>query len=199
MTSPRREPVLQVRLRVEQDIFVARRLGREVARAVGLERQDQTRFATALSEIGRVLLAGGGAADVAFMPTPGSPPTLWVEMVSPAAPRAAVADDTMPVRRLVDTMEVADAEAGTVVRMSRRLPAQAPPLTSARLDEIRAELAALSPGSPLEELADQNEQLIAALDEVRAQRDELARLNAELEDTNSGVMALYHQLSDELE
>ena len=45
----------------------------------------------------------------------------------------------------------------------------------------------------------QNQQLIAALDEVRAQRDDLARLNAELEETNRGVMALYHQLSDELE
>jgi len=48
-------------------------------------------------------------------------------------------------------------------------------------------------------LSVQNQQLIAALDEVRAQRDDLARLNAELEETNRGVMALYHQLSAELE
>jgi signal transduction histidine kinase len=55
------------------------------------------------------------------------------------------------------------------------------------------------PGTPFDELAVQNQQLIATLDEVRAQRDDLARLNAELEETNRGVMALYHQLSDELE
>jgi signal transduction histidine kinase len=67
-------------------------------------------------------------------------------------------------------------------------------------------VAAHVPGSPLDELAVQNQQLIAALNEVRAQRDELAaqrddlaRLNAELEETNRGVMALYHQLSQELE
>jgi signal transduction histidine kinase len=60
-------------------------------------------------------------------------------------------------------------------------------------------LAAHVPGTALDELAVQNEQLIAALDEVRAQRDDLARLNAELEETNRGVMALYHQLSEELE
>jgi signal transduction histidine kinase len=197
--TTRGEPVLLVRLRAEPDIFVARQLGREVARAVGLERQDQTRFATALSEVGRVLFAAGGATDVAFLPTPGDPPTLWVHMVSPAAGVDAVAADTMPVRRLVDTMEVTDEQAGTVVRMSRRLPVQAPPLTPDRMDDIRGELARLAPGSPLDELADQNAQLIAALDEVRAQRDELARLNAELEETNRGVMALYHQLSDELE
>jgi signal transduction histidine kinase len=197
--TPPAEPVLRVLLRAEPDLFVARRLGREVARIVGLERQDQTRFATALSEVGRVLFAAGGTTDVAFLPTPGDPPTLWVHMVGPAAGVDAVAADTMPVRRLVDTMEVTDERAGTVVRMSRRLPAQAPPLTPDRMDDIRGELAGLAPGPPLDELADQNAQLIAALDEVRAQRDELARLNAELEETNRGVMALYHQLSDELE
>ena len=76
---------------------------------------------------------------------------------------------------------------------------RAAPLTPDRLDEMRAELAAPAPGTPLDELAVQNQQLLAALDEVRAQRDELARLNAELEETNRGVMALYHQLSEELE
>jgi signal transduction histidine kinase len=67
------------------------------------------------------------------------------------------------------------------------------------MDDIRAELAHHVPGTPFDELAVQNQQLIAALDEVRAQRDDLARLNAELEETNRGVMALYHQLSSELE
>ena len=42
--------LLTFRLRVEQDIFIARQLGREVTRAVGLESQDQTRVATALSD-----------------------------------------------------------------------------------------------------------------------------------------------------
>jgi len=103
------------------------------------------------------------------------------------------------VGRLVDTMEVGDGGTGTVVRMSRRLPTSAPPLTRARMDDIRARLEAHVPGTPLDELAVQNQQLIAALDEVRTQRDDLARLNGELEETNRGVMALYHQLSDELE
>jgi signal transduction histidine kinase len=96
-------------------------------------------------------------------------------------------------------MEVGDDETGTVVRMARRLPASAPRLTPERMDEIRAGLARHVPGTPLDELNVQNQQLIAALDEVRAQRDDLARLNAELEETNRGVMALYHQLSEELE
>jgi signal transduction histidine kinase len=85
------------------------------------------------------------------------------------------------------------------VRLSRRLPAGAPPLTPQRLDELRAELGALAAGTPLDELAVQNQQLLAALDEVRRQRDDLARLNEELQETNNGVMALYNELSGELE
>jgi signal transduction histidine kinase len=190
--------VLRLRLRTEQDIFTVRQLGREVARVAGLENQDRTRFATALSEVGRVLLTQGGGAHVSFELEPGNRADLWVTMTSPAA-AAAVARGAGPVSRLVDTMEVADAPEGSVVRMSRRLPASAAPLTPARMDEIRTELADLVPGTPLDELSAQNGQLIAALDEVRAQRDELARLNAELEETNRGVLALYHQLSAELE
>ncbi|GAA0436882.1 sensor histidine kinase [Actinoplanes capillaceus] len=197
MTS---EPLMRMRLRVEQDIFVVRQLGREVARTVGLESQDQTRVATALSEVARVLLAVGLHAEVTFTVPAIGVPSLLVTMAHPGAGAAArVAGQLQQVGRLVDTMEVDEGESGTVVRMSRRLPPGAPLLTPERMSEIRAGLSQHVPGTPLDELAVQNQQLIAALDEVRAQRDDLARLNAELEETNRGVMALYNQLSQELE
>jgi signal transduction histidine kinase len=191
---------MRMPLRIEQDIFVVRQLGREVARAVGLEAQDQTRMATAISEVGRVMLAGGPQAEVAFTITSNGVPVLEVAVRNPVPGDAArLAPQLGQVGRLVDTMEVGDEENGTVVRMLRRLPASAPELTSERMEEIRADLARHVPGTPLDELSVQNQQLIAALDEVRRQRDDLARLNAELEETNRGVMALYHQLSAELE
>jgi signal transduction histidine kinase len=195
-----RFPLIRMRIRVEQDVFAVRQLGREVARIVGMEAQDQTRLATALSEVGRLMLAGGSDADVAFVALPGGVHTLQVELENPVPGDALrLAPQLEQVGRLVDSMEVGDGEIGTVVRMSRRLPPGAPPLSADRMDEIRASLADHVPGTPLDELAVQNQQLITALNEVRAQRDDLARLNAELEETNRGVMALYHQLSDELE
>jgi signal transduction histidine kinase len=200
MTAPGARPLMRMRLRVEQDVFVVRQLGREVARAVGLEQQDETRLATALSEVGRVMLAAGPDADVEFTAEPDGVPTLRVAVGNPRPGGAAgIGAQLVQVGRLVDTLEVGDEKTGTVVRMARRLPAGAPGLTPERMDEIRADLAQHVPGTPLDELSVQNHQLVAALDEVRAQRDDLARLNAELEETNHGVMALYHQLSDELE
>jgi signal transduction histidine kinase len=191
---------MKMRLRIEQDVFVVRQLGREVVRLVGLEVQDQTRVATAISEVGRVMLAEGREAEVAFTIVSNGVSVLEVAVRNPVPGGAArLAPQLEPVGRLVDTMEVDDEETGTVVRMLRRLPASAPTLTPERMDDIRERLAAHVPGTPLDELNVQNQQLIAALDEVRRQRDDLARLNAELEETNRGVMALYNQLSEELE
>ncbi|TDC82051.1 sensor histidine kinase [Micromonospora sp. KC606] len=189
-------------LRVEQDIFIVRQRAREVAAAVGLEHQDQIRVATALSEVARDLLRVVGGADVAFTvaEAPGGRGALWVDLtpVRPL-PEGRYEPQSGAVGRLLDTLGVSSREGDTVVRMSRRIPASTAPLTSARLAELRAQLGHTAPASALDELATQNEQLIAALDEVRGQRDELAVLNAELEETNRGVMALYTQLSEELE
>jgi len=198
MTPP--DPLIRTRIRVEQDVFAVRQLGREVARVLGLETQDQTRLATALSEVGRLLVAAHRETDVAFTAAPDGVPTLRVELKYPVLGDAARLNPQLAqVRRLVDTMEVGDGQLGTVVRMSRRLPPSAPPLSADRMNDIRAQLAGHVPGTPYDELTVQNQQLIGALDEVRAQRDDLARLNTELEETNRGVMALYHQLSGELE
>ncbi|WP_033339293.1 sensor histidine kinase [Catenuloplanes japonicus] len=186
--------LLRMVLRREHDIFVVRQRGREVAAAVGLEHQDQIRLATALSDLGRLLLAVPGDADVTFVAQPGTPPRLVVEIVAGSGAAAALAGDpaAAAAKRLVDELEVDGGESRTRVRLSRRLPIGAAPLTGERIADLRERLAANEPGTPLDELTVQNRELLAALDAVRAQRDELA-------ETNQGVMALYNELSQELE
>ncbi len=55
------------------------------------------------------------------------------------------------------------------------------------------------PESTLDELRRNNQDLIAALEDVTRQKEQLLLLNAELQETNRGVMALYSELSEELE
>ncbi len=55
------------------------------------------------------------------------------------------------------------------------------------------------PESTLEELRRNNQDLIATLEDVTRQKEQLLLLNAELQETNRGVMALYSELSEELE
>ena len=55
-------PLMTVALTEENDIVVARRRAREIAGLLGFEAQDQTRIATAVSEIARnaTMYGGGG-------------------------------------------------------------------------------------------------------------------------------------------
>jgi len=51
----------------------------------------------------------------------------------------------------------------------------------------------------LEALRIHNQDLLSALEDLQARQDDLVRANAELEETNRGVLALHAELSEELE
>ncbi|GAA4245566.1 ATP-binding protein [Dactylosporangium darangshiense] len=180
-------PVLRMVLREEHDVFVLRQRGREVAAALGMEYQDQVRVATALSEIGR--LVPGATVTFAALDDPW--PHLAI-VVSPGRVGTGMAEGVAAAARLMDEVRVEDER----IVLTRRLPGQ---VGAQRLEQARAELAQSVPTTALDELSVQNRQLVSALEEVQAHRDELLQLNAELEETNRGVMALYTQLSEELE
>ncbi|MEU7866704.1 ATP-binding protein [Dactylosporangium sp. NPDC049140] len=180
-------PVLRMLLREEHDVFVLRQRGREVAAALGMEQQDQVRVATALSEVGREV----PRAEVTFAAATEPYPHLVI-VLSSAAVGNHMLEGVRAAGRLMDEVRVEDER----IVLTRRLPAQVDP---ERLEQAREELAASMPTTALDELSVQNRQLVTALEQVQAHRDELLQLNAELEETNKGVMALYTQLSEELE
>ena len=166
-------------------VFAARRLGRELAARLALEGQDQVRVATALSEVSRSVVTTGRSAVIAF----GADETSLVLTVTIDGPPPA--DGMAAAARLMDTV-VTD---GQVVRMTKRRPLRAP----LDLRAVRDQLAAMLPESTLDEVQRNNQDLIAALDDLTRQKEQLLLLNAELQETNRGVMALYSELSEELE
>jgi signal transduction histidine kinase/CheY-like chemotaxis protein len=166
-------------------VFAARRLGRELAAGLALEQQDQVRVATALSEICRSTVTAGQTAVIAFGADQAS---LVVTVTVDGEPPE---DGIVAAARLMDTLKTT----GKLIRMTKRRP----PHTAPDKRALREQLAALVPESSLEELRRQNQDLIAALDDLTQQKEQLLLLNAELQETNRGVMALYSELSDELE
>jgi signal transduction histidine kinase/CheY-like chemotaxis protein len=177
--------LLRVEVRDTGGVFAARQLGREVAAEIGLERQDQVRVATALSEIGRELVIAGRTAVIVFLAGDGE---LVVRVEHDGPPPG---DALIAASRLMDRVEAS----GAAISMAK----QRPPGGCPDIRGARERLAALVPVPALDELRRQNEDLISALGDLQRQKEELLLLNAELEDTNQGVMALYGQLSDELE
>jgi signal transduction histidine kinase/CheY-like chemotaxis protein len=166
-------------------VFAARQLGRGLAATLALERQDQIRVATALSEISRSAVTAGRTAVVTFGIDDAE---LLLTVTMDGEPPA---DGIAAAARLMDQV----AADGHIVRMTKRRPPGVWP--DPRL--IGEQLAAVQPRSALDELRRQNQDLITALEDLKQQKDQLLVLNAELQETNRGVMALYGELSDELE
>jgi signal transduction histidine kinase/CheY-like chemotaxis protein len=166
-------------------VFAARQLGRGLAGSLALERQDQIRVATAVSEISRSAVTDGGGAVIAFsvdgtnllltVTFDGKPPT----------------DGIAAASRLMDKVTIS----GNVVRMAKRRP----PGVRPDIDLVNEQLAAVLPQSTMDELRRHNQDLISALEDLKQQKDQLVLLNSELQETNRGVMALYSELSSELE
>jgi signal transduction histidine kinase/CheY-like chemotaxis protein len=166
-------------------VFAARQLGRGLAAVLDLDRQDQVRVATAVSEISRSAVTAGRRIVITFG-IDDADLVLTVSMDG-TPPSGGVG----PAERLMDHVAVE----GNVVRMTKRRPPGVRP--DQRL--ISEQLAAAHSRSALDELSRQNQDLITALDDLRQQKDQLVALNAELQETNRGVMAMYGELSSELE
>ncbi len=179
------DELARLRVRDLADVFAARRLGRELAAGLGLDQQDQVRVATALSEVSRSAVTLGQTAVIAF----GADVTSLVLTVTVNG--APPAEGITAAGRLMDTVATDEH----VVRLTKRRPLD--PTIDTRA--VAERLAAMLPESTLEELRRNNQDLIAALEDVTRQKEQLLLLNAELQETNRGVMALYSELSEELE
>jgi signal transduction histidine kinase len=179
------EELASLRVRDLPGVFAARRLGRELAAELGMDDRDQVRVATALSEISRSAVTVGQTAVIAF----GADKSRLVLTVTVDGDPPE--EGIVAAARLMDTA-MAD---GQVVLMAKRRPQHVTP----DLHAVRERLAALLPESTLEELRRNNQDLIATLEDVTQQKEQLLLLNAELQETNRGVMALYSELSEELE
>ncbi|MEX3942040.1 sensor histidine kinase [Paraburkholderia sp. BR10937] len=213
------KPLLRIRLETAQDVVAARRRARELAAGLGFSPLDQTRIASAVSEIARNACEYAGGGEVAFALEGERPREALAVQVSDRGPGVreleAGLDGTWRSpggmglgitgsRRLMDRFEIRSSAVGTTVTMARDLPHERSEASGAELERIARELAARSPqegahGDSLEELQQQNRELVTALDELRERQDELSRLTQELEATNRGVVALYAELDERAE
>ncbi|MGW8489577.1 sensor histidine kinase [Streptomyces sp. NPDC055886] len=182
-------------LTTPQDVFALRRTGQSAAEALGMDRQDQVRFATALSELGRDRL-GCEELTVTFALPVDAERVLTV--VFAWARGTKTGPDLEPASRLLHRVRHEADGARQRIVAEHPLPASWTDGPDAR-NTVVAALRRHATPSLADDLRAQTRDLITALEETRAQREELRRLNEELEETNRGVLALYTELSQELE
>jgi signal transduction histidine kinase/CheY-like chemotaxis protein len=206
--------LLTVSLALEEDIVLVRQRTRQIAAMLRFDALDQTRLATAVSEVARNACAYAAGGRVEYAVVGVTAPQLYEICVSDRGGGIKNLQDVLEgqyrsgtgmgiglvgARRLVDQFDIQTSGAGTVVWLRKLLPARSPVLTPAQLKALAHRLAAERPRGPLEEIREQNQELLAALGELRQRQEDLERLNRELEDTNRGVVALYAELDEKAE
>lgn len=203
--------LLTVQISREEDVVTARQRARQVADALGFDNHDQTRVATAVSEIARNAFryATGGRVEFALdtskralavtvTDSGGGIPHLPAVMNGTYESATGMGLGIIGSRRVMDEFEIHAAPTGTTVRMAKRLPRRAT-LHKADVARIAERLVSDAPRSVTDEMLLQNHELMAALEELRVRQEELTRLNEELQDTNRGVLALYAELDETAE
>ena len=204
--------LLRVQIAREEDVVAARQRARQVADALGFDRHDQTRIATAVSEIARNAFryAGGVTADFTLYE---NERTLEVTIADHGAgiphidavlggryqSGTGMGVGIVGSRRVMDDFDVTTTPKGTSVRMVKRLPRRQAVPSRSDAARIAERLAAEEPRSIADEMQLQNHELLGALEELRVRQEELTRLNHELQDTNRGVVALYAELDEKAE
>lgn len=186
------EVLARLALDTEADLFAARRVGRECALGLGVETLDAVRLATAISELGRELVATGGGHLTLEVE---EPDLLTVSLESTTRPeRWASAVDA--ATRLVDTLLPVEGDLARVV-MCLRTPDG--PLTANRVEQLRARVAEAVTATAADELREQDRALLTALEELRARGAETEGPDRQLEESSRELAALYDDLSAELE
>ncbi|MEU6478102.1 ATP-binding protein [Streptomyces sp. NPDC047017] len=191
--------MITLALREEGDVVALRRCTQAVCRALGLTGSSLVRLTTVVSEAGEHLLGATGlrarlcleeSETVALTVCFG-----WRGERRPSTTLLGAANRLLDGSRLSSPAD--GGGHGLVLTQHTPAPAAA---ARALADDLRGRLAGADTASDLvEALRTQNRQLLAALEESQSQQDELQRLNAELEETNAGVVALYSELASELE
>ena len=205
------QPALSLALRHDQDVVTARQRAAQLAHALGFDLSEQTRIATAVSEIVRNAFRYAISGTVDFLIDADARPQRMVVRVADRGRGIQQLDDVLSgryrsttgmgigiqgARRLMDRFSIESSPAGTTVVLEKFLPAKGQIFSADRLARLVESVERRAPAGLVEEIQRQNQDLLRALDELQRKQQELVHVNRELEDTNRGVVALYAELDE---
>jgi len=175
---------------------------------LGFNTQDQTRIATATSEIARnaFIYAGKGTAEFAVAGK--RPQQIFLIRIRDDGPgikdlstlmeqhytsKTGLGLGIIGASRLMEYFDIdSTLNKGTTVLLGKPIPYRTNATNGLDIQQITNELAKLAAQSALDEVQIQNQELLTIM-------QDLVKLNGELKDTNRGVMALYAELEDRAE
>lgn len=204
-------PLVSVHIQQDADAVLARQRARVIAEQCRMDTQSQTRFATAVSELARNIHQYAGKGRIHFsIDLESIPQAVLAEFVDegPGIPHlndvmdglyrsaSGMGVGLLGAKRLMDDFQIESTpREGTRILIRKNLPASLR-MRSEGVAKLANELAARQPVGASEEVLQQNRELLLTLESMATQGEELAQLNRELAETNSGVLALYAELDE---
>jgi signal transduction histidine kinase/CheY-like chemotaxis protein len=187
------------------DLVHVRRVARRLAQLLSFDQRDEVKITAAVSELTRAAgAATGGGVGIEFsVDKNNADARLIVEVSGPGLAAAArrrgtaASEGVLAAEKLLERF--AESSAPDALRFGKQLPNRAPELTRERWMALLAELKRMDPHRvdlSREELVQQSHELTEALLDIEERKQELDTLNAELSDTNRGVVALYAELDE---
>ena len=203
--------LLTMEIRFENDVVLARQRARTISASLKFDVQDQTRIATAVSEIARNCFEYAGGGSVEFQVDNG-PDRLFLISIRDKGRGIANIDEILDGRyvsptgmglgmigakRLMDRFQVQSVPGkGSVITLGKTIPPKFSRLAGSDLNSLLQGVEQKPSQNPYAELEQQNKELMHTLEELRQRQNDLAQLNRELDETNRGVVALYAELND---
>jgi anti-sigma regulatory factor (Ser/Thr protein kinase) len=156
--------ILTVSIAYENDVVAARQRARQIADLLGFESQDQTRIATAISEVARNVLVYAGGGKLEFTLEGSTAPQVLLATISDQGPGIENVEEILAgsyqsqtgmglgilgARRLMDGFQIQSVPGhGTTIRLRKILPHRTPMLSGEDLRKVAKALASPPDGKP---------------------------------------------------
>lgn len=203
-SGTRQKPLLNLLLQNEGDVVLARRRSRQIALLLGFDLHDQTRISTAVSELCRSAVMQGGRGRLTFaIDDTDSPFSFVIVVTNKGNALPAHADmltlpqnrDLLGASKLVDQFEIQGLETGTTITMRKNMAPRLP-FSGNEIDQIAESLTKIAAVSVIDEVHQQNQEVLLALEELSAKQKLLDQVNAELEIKNQNLAKLNREISE---
>ena len=175
--------IISVALHHDDDVVAARQRARQIAQLFGFDAQDQTRIATAVSEIARNAFRYARTGVVEFLlEGQTAPQVLLIRVTDKGAgipdlntilegryqSKTGMGLGLLGAKRLMDQCEIhSEAGKGTMVLMKKVVPTRTPLLGAKELATLVDQLITSPSQNMQDELRQQNHELLRTMEELR--------------------------------
>jgi len=215
-----RTEISEIELNNEWDLVLAHRRTIQICKFAGLSIADQTRFATAVSEIGRNCLLHCGSGKITFTIVKTNDTFKFETIIADEGPGISNLEDILTrdpqthkgrgigivfAKKLADVFWINSTTKGTSVTLEKFIPSSGNPINDLILKGWIKHLKNEPDVSPYEELKTKNQQLMQLTEELRAEKlkvdeqvNQIRKLNAQLESSNTYMKQFTYAVSHDL-